>query len=320
MAINIALLGTGRIADNALAPAIGLANGAQLWSVLSRDKSRAAAFAKRHGAQASNNAFTDLDELLADPDLHAVLIASPDGLHAEQAIAAAKAGKHVFTEKPMATDVAGCTAMVEACRDANVRLGVAYHMRWHNGHRRVAEMAQAGFFGELRHIRVQWTWPAPDDSNWRAGADVGRWWSLAGVGTHCLDQIRWLMCPEHGEVAEMSATIGRERFKGPHDETALLNFRFESGATAQLCSSVLWDAPKRMEVYGSSGYALMEETLGPHGAGTITTHEGPLEFQVGNPYVGELEDFVGAIRENRPPEVDGEEGMRNVELMVHAVE
>ena len=64
----------------------------------------------------------------------------------------------------------------------------------------------------------------------------------------------------------------------------------------------------------------MEETLGPHGAGTITTHEGPLEFQVGNPYVGELEDFVGAIRENRPPEVDGEEGMRNVELMVHAVE
>ena len=129
MAINIALLGTGRIADNALAPAIGLANGAQLWSVLSRDKSRAAAFAERHGAQASNSAFADLDELLADPDLHAVLIASPDGLHAEQAIAAAKAGKHVFTEKPMATDVAGCTAMVEACRDANVRLGVAYHMR-----------------------------------------------------------------------------------------------------------------------------------------------------------------------------------------------
>ena len=120
-------------------------------------------------------------------------------------------------------------------------------------------------------------------------------------------------------MAEMSATIGRERFKGPHDETALLNFRFESGATAQLCSSVLWDAPKRMEVYGSSG-CLMEETLGPHGAGTITTHEGPLEFQVGNPYVGEVEDFVGAIRENRPPEVDGEEGMRNVELMVHAVE
>ena len=134
----------------------------------------------------------------------------------------------------MATDVAGCAAMVEACRDAKVRLGVAYHMRWHNGHRRVAEMAQAGFFGELRHIRVQWTWPAPDDSNWRAGADVGRWWSLAGVGTHCLDQIRWLMCPDHGEVAEMSATIGRERFKGPHDETALLNFRFESSATAAL--------------------------------------------------------------------------------------
>ena len=75
-----------------------------------------------------------------------------------------------------------------------------------------------------------------------------------------------------------------------------------------------------MEVYGSKGHALMEDTLGPSGAGTITTHEGPLKFQPGNPYVGEVEACVHAIRENRPPEVDGDEGMRNVELLAHAVE
>ena len=290
------------------------------WSVLSRDKSRAQSFAERHGAAAPVVAYSKLDELLADPELHAVFIATPDGCHAEEAIAAAEAGKHVLTEKPMGTSVRECAAMVQACTEAGVRLGVAYHMRWHNGHRRVAEMAHQGFFGELRHVRVQWTWPAPDATNWRAAPEVGRWWSLAGVGTHCLDQIRWLLCPSQGEVAEMSSVIGRETFKGPHDETALLNFRFEGGATAQLCSSVLFDAPKRMELYGTRGQALFEETLGPAGGGTITTHEGPLEFQTANPYVGEVEDFVGAIRENRPPEVDGEEGMRNVELLAHAVE
>lgn len=319
MAINFALLGTGRIADNALAPAVTQANGARLWSVLSRDAARGAAFAERHGAKSPTPAYTDLDALLADPELHAVFIASPDGRHADQAISAAQAGKHVLTEKPMATSSEECRAMVEACQSAGVRLGVAYHMRWHNGHRRLAEMARSGFFGELRHVRVQWTWPAPDDSNWRAGEDVGRWWSLAGVGTHCLDQIRWFLTPEHGEVAEMTSVIGRDVFKGPHDETALLNFRFEGGATAQLCSSVLFDAPRRMEIYGTRGHAICEETLGPTGGGTITTHEGPLGFQQNDPYVGEVEDFVGAIRENRAPEVDGEEGMRNVELLEHAV-
>ena len=210
--------------------------------------------------------------------------------------------------------------MIDACASAGVRLGVAYHMRWHNGHRQVTEMVRAGTFGEIRHVRVQWSWPAPDASNWRAGEDVGRWWGLAGVGTHCLDQVRWLLAHDGNEVAEMSSLIGRHHFAGPHDETAILGFRFENGATAELCSSVLFDAPKRMEVYGTKGYARFEDTLGPHGAGRIETQTGPLHFSVGNPYKGEVEDFVAAIRENRPPEVDGEEGKRNVELMSRAVE
>jgi len=320
LAINFALLGTGRIADTALSEALKSANGATLWSVFSRDEERAHSFAERHGAQAPVNAYSDLDRLLQDPELNAVVIATPDKLHVEQAIAAAAAGKHVLTEKPMATTVEDCQVMVDACAAAGVRLGVAYHMRWHNGHRQIADMARAGEFGQLRHIRVQWSWPAPDDTNWRAGADVGRWWSLAGVGTHCLDLIRWMLKPTAGEVAEMTSVISRQQFGGPHDETAILAFRFENGATAELCSSVLFGAPTRVEVYGTKGWARFEDTLGPHGAGRIETQRGPLAFEVGNPYQGEIEDFVAAIRENRPPEVDGEEGMRNVELMSRAVE
>ena len=320
MAINFALLGTGRIAEAQLSEALRKANGATLWSVFSRELESAQDFAQRHGAKAAVNAYDDLDALLRDPDLHAVLVATPDKLHVEQAIAAAQAGKHVLTEKPMATTVEECQAMIEACAEAGVKLGVAYHMRWHNGHRQVADMVAAGEFGALRHVRVQWSWPAPDDTNWRAGAEVGRWWSLAGVGTHCLDLVRWMLKPSSGEVAEMTSVISRQQFNGPHDETAILAFRFENGATAELCSSVLFGAPTRMEVYGTKGWARFEDTLGAHGAGRIETHKGPLAFEAGNPYQGEIEDFVGAIRENRLPEVDGEEGMRNVELMLRAVE
>ena len=313
--LNVAMLGTGRIADMQLAPALARVGDARLWSVLSRDASRAQDFADRHGAASPTPAHTSLDELLDDAALGAVLVATPDGLHADQALAAISSGKHVLVEKPMAIAGAEGTRMVRAAEAANVRLGVAYHLRWHAGHRSIADMVRSGALGEVRHMRAQWTWPAVDASNWRAHTDVGRWWSLGGVGTHCLDVIRWLMVPGCGEVSEIVGVTSRSVWGGPHDETAVVALKFESGSTAEFCSSVLFRSPSRVEVYGSADYAIGTDTLGPDGAGSIVTSRGRLSFPVTNPYVGELEDFVAAIRDRRAPEVDGAEGLRNVELM-----
>ncbi|MEM7251403.1 MAG: Gfo/Idh/MocA family oxidoreductase [Pseudomonadota bacterium] len=318
MALKFGLLGTGRIAETALAPAITNAKNAELWSVLSRDEERAGAFAARHGAGAPKAGFSSLDEMLADPALDAVLIATPDKLHAEQAVAAAQAGKHVFAEKPMATNVADAERMIDACEQANVTLGIAYHLHWHQGHQQIARMAHDGAFGELRHMRAQWTFQAPDDSNWRASADVGQWWGLAGVGTHCLDLIRWFMTPTCGDVVEVKSVISRPVFKGPHDENAIIALRFESGATAEFATSVLFQAPTRAELYGANGFALCTGTLGPHGAGKIETHEGSLDFDVHDPYVGEVEDFADAVANGRAPAISGREGARNVEILVEA--
>ncbi|NIM27947.1 MAG: Gfo/Idh/MocA family oxidoreductase [Gammaproteobacteria bacterium] len=319
MSLNIAMLGTGRIADQELAPALARVDGAQLWSVLSRDPGRGKAFAERHGAAAASPVHTDLQHLLADDELDAVLIATPDKLHAAQCIAAARAAKHVLTEKPMATDIVEAQAMIDACEEAGVVLAVAYHMRWHAGHRKLAGMVHEGRLGTLRHVRAQWTSLAPNDQNWRASPEVGRWWGLAGVGTHCLDQIRWLMTPSCGEIVAQSNLISREVWKGPHDETALVSLQFESGATAEICTSVLFNAPKRMEVFASDTYAVCDDTFGPHGSGVITIGGEPMAYEVVNPYVGEITDFVAAVRDGRAPEVDGREGLRNVATLVAAV-
>lgn len=318
MTVNIAIAGTGKIANNQLAPALREVGQAQLWSVLSRDMERAIRFADRHGAQSPSPAHTELDSLLADPQLDAVIIASPDKLHAEQTLAAATAGKHVLVEKPMATEMESAKAMVKACNDAKVQLAVAYHLRWHSGHRKIAKAVRGGEFGTLHHMRVQWTWQAPDASNWRASPEVGKWWSLAGVGTHCLDLIRWIMVPTCGEIESLKSTISKEVWKGPHDETAIVSLRFNSGATAEFCSSVLFESPSRVEIYGSSGYGICEATLGPHGSGSVRTHAGEQEYSLANPFAGEIRDFVAAIYEQRSPEVDGREGLRNVELLVAA--
>ncbi|MCH9670457.1 MAG: Gfo/Idh/MocA family oxidoreductase [Gammaproteobacteria bacterium] len=318
MSLRIGLLGTGRIAETALAPAITAAQNAELWSVLSRSKERAAQFASAHNAAAPNAAYDSIDSMLDDPNLDAVLIATPDKLHVEQAIAAARAGKHVLAEKPMATNKDDAQRMVDACEAAGVKLGVAYHLRWHQGHQRIAQMAHDGDFGELRHMRAQWSFLAPDDTNWRASADVGKWWGLAGVGTHCLDLIRWMMTPTCGEITDVRSVITRPVFKGPHDENAVLAMEFENGATAELNTSVLFQAPTRAEIYGSKGFATCTGTLGPHGAGKIETHEGPLDFEIQDPYVGEIEDFAAAVSKGVAPAVDGVEGARNVALLVDA--
>jgi len=318
MTVKIGLIGPGRIANNMLAPAVAQVEAAVLWSVLSRDMERAGAFAEAHGAESSTPAYTDVHAFLTDPELDAVVIATPDKLHAKQAIACAGAGKHVLVEKPMATDAADAKSMVDACRAADVRLAVAYHLRWHDGHRRLVDAIHSGRLGALRHIRAQWTFRAANADNWRASPEVGRWWSLAAVGTHCLDLIRWVMVPACGEVVSLKSQIGKAVWGGPHDESAVVCMRFESGATAEFCSSVLFESPYRVEIYGDKGYALCDGTLGPYGKGTIDLNGKPFEFSKLNPYAGEIEDFVAAIRRGRKPEVDGTEGCRNVELLVAA--
>lgn len=318
MTLKVAMLGTGRIAGLKLLPAIAKSDNVVLWSVLSRDAGRAAELAKQYGAQSPTPGYSDLDAMLADDQLDAIIIATPDKLHSAQAIAAARAGKHVFCEKPMTTSVEEAEAMVSACRAANVKLGVAFHLRWHPGLRKLHKAVADGLLGELRHMRIQWSFQAPDAENWRAGTDVGRWWGLAGVGTHCLDQILWFMEPHCGEVVEIKSMITREFFKGPNDETALINLRFANGATADLCSSVLFNAPTCFELYGTKGYAKGEGAVGITGEGRMWTDQGPWEFTPNDPYLGEIEDFAAAVRDDRAPEVDGEMGAKNTAILVKA--
>jgi len=188
-------------------------------------------------------------------------------------------------------------------------------MRWHLGHRKMIKQIHDGALGDIQHTRAQRTYLVDDDSNWRAHGKVGRWWGLAGVGTHALDMIRWAMKPLCGEVVEVNSMIANEYWNSSHDETAMVNLEFESGATAELTTSVLFESEPVLKVYGREKSAVCRNTLGPDGGGTISLGGEPLDFTQVNPYEGEIRDFVDAINENRDPEVPGEEGLRNVEIL-----
>ena len=314
--INIGVIGVGKIAKNSLIPAIQYSTGACFWSVLSRDLEKAQRITKEFSAESSKPAFDELEAFLSDPELDAVIVASPDKLHAHHSLAAIDKGKHVLVEKPMATSTAEADMMLKAAHRAGVKLAVAYHMRWHAGHRKLSRQVWSGAYGELQTVRAQWTFNAPDSSNWRAHNELGRWWSLAGVGTHCLDWILWMMRPVCGEVEDIQSVVSRADVTSSHDTSAAVHLRFQSGAIAHMFCSAIHDAPRIGEIYGSAGYALCRETIGTSGSGEIVTHVGPLNYKSANPYVGEIEDFAAAIADDRDPEATGEDGLRNIELLV----
>ncbi len=314
--IRFAMVGCGEAADTHLAPALRNVSDGVLWTVMHPDSGKARRFVEKHRPLSKQPAYSSYSLMLADPTVDAVIIATPDGLHAEQAIAAAKAGKHVFCEKPMATNVNATLAMTEECWNAGVKLGIAYHNRWHAGHRKLANALRAGpFVGDLRHMNVHWASPAKGADNWRAKGKVGRWWSMAALGSHCLDLVRWFMMPTCGEVTSVRAVTSDSCFRSGRDESATIALRFKNGATASISVSVVLPRYKRMEIHGSRSVIECVDTLGARGTGSITVDGEPFDFTPVDPYVGELQDFITAIREDREPEVGGIEGMRNVGLL-----
>ena len=318
MSFKLGLIGPGGIANSRLAPAISELEDVDLWSVMSRDMGRAGEFAQRHGAKSPTPAYDDLDAMLDDASLDGVLIATPDKLHARQVEAAAAKGKHVLVEKPMATDVKSAQSMVNACSKAGVTLAVAYHMRHHAGLKPLQARVAAGEFGKVHHMRVQWTFHAGDDSNWRASANVGRWWGLGGVGTHSLDQVFWFMGGQGGAVEDVQSVISTAKFGGPHDETAIVALRFENGATAEFSSSVMFDAPSRFELYAEKGRIIGERVLSTNGDGELWVNGEPFSYAPANPYAGEIRDFVQAARDGSAPAVSGEDALSNVDVLLRA--
>ena len=146
MPLGWAIAGIGSHADLKIAPAMKRARDTRLVAVYSRDQERADSFAESHGADA---AYSSLEAMLADSRIDAVFVASPNHLHAPQTIRAAAAGRHVLAEKPMANSVSDAAAMVAACRDHGVTLGLGFELRFHPAHLRARQVIDEGTIGRI---------------------------------------------------------------------------------------------------------------------------------------------------------------------------
>jgi predicted dehydrogenase len=321
--LRVAAIGLGRWA-NVIAAAARRSSELELVSCFSRREEARAAFAAAHGCAAASS----LQEVLDQPGIDALLVTVPNHAHAEVIEQAARAGKHVFVEKPLAASLEDGLRILEAVRSSGIKLMVGHSARMLAGSRRVRRLIQSGELGEVSLVEANFSNDralelTPD--RWRADPDRNPGGPLLQLAVHQFDLIRaWL-----GPVEAVSAQVGRLHSRVGVPDVATCLLRLASGPFAYVGSSWSSSAAYWARVYGSRANAHLEvdfrywnrgEEVDAHSRLWVEPNDGdpyPVELEPADMYRDELEELARSVREDRVPEVSVEVGLANL-AVVHA--
>jgi predicted dehydrogenase len=278
----------------------------------------AAEFAAQNGA---TRWYADWRELLGDPEIDAVYIATPVRLHAEQAVAAAEAGKHVLCEKPMALDPGACDGMLAAARRHQVRLGIAYYRHHYPVVQRLRQLLASGEIGRPVLAQAQafelFDPPAGHPRSWLLQKAESGGGPMADFGCHRIEVLLDLL----GPLERVRGFPGNVRFQEREvEDTCVAHLKFQSGAQAVLSVTHAAREPRdTITLFGTEGSAHVAPLN--EGRLRIVTAEGTLEETHpphSNLHQPLVQDFVDAVREGREPAVTGEIG-REVARAIAAI-
>ena len=309
------LIGTGRIAADRMLPGINSYAGNQLMGVVSRDQARANDFAKRFGAR---HAYTNYDDLLRNPEVTVVAIHTPNSLHAEQAIAAARAGKHVFCDKPMATSVADAERIVRECEKAGVMLGINFHNRFMPCFIETKRIIDSGEIGKVLMVQVEASAgpaAASVSASWRGDPALAGLGTSMNVGVHVYDILRYLLS---SEIVQVSAMF--DAAPGVMERTSLATFKFANGVMAQLnVNQTTPNAHNDFVIYGDKGRITGKGLTRSRAGGElqVITNDGASRstaFSAVNAHAACVVGFSQAILEGSAPVASGIDGLRSVQL------
>lgn len=310
------IVGLGAVVADHVAPAILKSPGSRLMGCAGRTLEKTRSFAGQFGVE---RVYPSHEDLARDRDIDAIYIATPNALHHAAVMTAARAGKHVLCEKPLALCVADGREMVEACRAAGVILRVAHQIRLERILQRVREIVASGTLGELRSIAFERTAPVGPKSAWRIDPRQGG--ILYDVAVHLLDLVPWLTGLRFHEVFALSQPDRRE---GVSDETLAILAQLDAGCHAVIrASREIPFAENDLLIEGTAGTlstsALRwaeEYTLRIKSAsGLVEEH-----FAATPTYRREIEAFEDEIRGGRSLLPSGEEGVRTIEIATAVLE
>lgn len=314
--IRWGVIGSTGIAQKRTIPGFLLANNAQCVAIMSTIQNNVDAVGDRFRI---SRRFTSVDDLLAQPDIDAVYIASPLYCHKEQVIAAAKAGKHILLEKPMGLTVEEAVEMNRVCLEFGVKLGVAFMMRFHGAHEQIKRIIADGGIGEVVSAHAFFnTDSLVVPGKWRQTKARGGGGAVMDMGIHCIDLLQYLTGLR---VDTVSAICGNQIHQYPDVEDAgTAVMKMSNGAIFSVGSNfnIPYDAGgSSFGIYGTKGSITASKTLGQTETGTVyhicleAGHTEPvvIPFDDKNMYTKQIEAFSNAVLKDLPVPVSAEDGI-----------
>ena len=321
--VGFALVGIGTLSMGQLLPAFAKCRFARPVALVSGHADKAGQQASKYGIDPKNiYNYENFDSIKDNPAVDVVYVVLPNGMHAEYTIRAAKAGKHVLCEKPMANSVQDCQAMIDACKAANRKLMIGYRLHYEPLTRKAIELARSDAVGTIKQITAEGGFNIGDPTQWRLNRKLAGGGSLMDIGIYALNAVRYLSGQEPSEVSAVSySTPGDVRFKEV-EETISFELRFDSGIVASCLSSYGFGC-NRFRVYGTGGQIESEP---------YWSYEGDRLWQIGgrgrqevqldpvNHFATEMDDFAQRIINDRAPLTPGEEGLKDLKVMMAVYE
>ena len=269
--------------------------------------------------------YRDYRDVLADPAIEAVLIASSTDTHAEIAIAAAQAGKQIFCEKPVDPDPAKILEVIEAVKKAGVRFQVGFNRRFDHNFRKARQKVEDGTIGAVHVVRVTSRDPAPPPIDYvKVSGGL-----FCDMMIHDFDMVRYLSGSEPVEIYASGAVLVDPAIGEAGDvDTAAVLIKFENGAIGIIDNSrqAVYGYDQRVEVFGSKGQAVAYNdkptTVEVSTKDSVTTDKIPFFFldRYTGAFVDQFKSFFEAVRSGAPTEVDEIDGLRSVEMALAATE
>jgi D-xylose 1-dehydrogenase (NADP+, D-xylono-1,5-lactone-forming) len=307
------IAGCGRFAEKTFIPALSLLRKNQVSAVFSNSKERAAEVARKFGIPGSYN---DYDEFLKS-DISCVYVASANAHHFQQVIKAAKAGKHILCEKPLALTSQEAEEMVKACEVNNVQLAVNYVYRFHPLIKKAKELLDKELTGKLVSITLNFNIDFPPGSNFRFNKDLSGGGALRDLGTHMIDLLRFF----GGEIETIDGVVDNIVYKSEVDDFSAAIVKFQKSGYGYF--NVSFNSKKafnRIEIVGHKGSVSIENLIGakyvPAKLTILLAGEAKKAFRKrGNKLYLLLKSVQQSFLKNETPSVTGYDGLINMKLM-----
>jgi predicted dehydrogenase len=322
--IGYAIVGLGNLTLGQILPGFGASKYAKPVALVSGNADKASKIAAQYGIDPKNiYSYQTFDQIKSNPEIDAVYIVLPNSMHEEYVVRAAKAGKHVLCEKPMATSSKACQNMIDACKKANKKLMIAYRIQYEPHNRLAMKWARDQKFGKVKLIELMNSQNIGDPTQWRLKKALSGGGSLPDIGLYCLNTARFILGEEpHTVTATIYTTPGDERFKEV-EESVLWQMQFPSGALVNASTSYGVHQSRRYRCYADKGGsfgldpAFDYERLqmeGSHAEGKQEIKLAPNIKEV-QQFALELDHFAQCILENKEPYTPGEEGLQDQKIM-----